>query len=140
MKNEILTKNENENENVNNEQTYCSIICKSNEERKNLFNALEKADVLLNDVVGTEFNLKDVYLHKYTKLNEETGEVENKCRVLLFDDNGQTYATGSFGIFNIIGRIFEVFGTPDEWEEPLRVKVIKKEIGNNKKMLSLEIM
>ena len=138
MKNEILTKNENEN--VNNEQTYCSMICKSNEERKNLFNALEKADVLLNDVVGSEFNLKDVYLHKYTKLNEETGEVENKCRVLLFDENGQTYATGSFGIFNIIGRIFEVFGTPNEWEEPLRVKVIKKEIGNNKKMLSLEIM
>lgn len=138
MKNEIITKNENEN--VNNEQTYCSMICKSNEERKNLFNALEKADVLLNDVVGTELNLKDVYLHKYTKLNEETGEVENKCRVLLFDDKGQTYATGSFGIFNIIGRIFEVFGTPNEWEEPLRVKVIKKEIGNNKKMLSLEIM
>ena len=138
MKNEILTKNENEN--VNNEQTYCSMICKSNEERKNLFNALEKADVLLNDVVGSEFNLKDVYLHKYTKLNEESGEIENKCRVLLFDENGQTYATGSFGIFNIIGRIFEVFGTPNEWEEPLRVKVIKKEIGNNKKMLSLEIM
>lgn len=128
------------NENLNNEQTYCSMICKTNDERKHLFNALEQADVLLNDIVGTEFNLKDVYLHKYTKVNEETGEVENKCRVLLFDENGQSYATGSFGIFNVIGRIFEAFGTPNEWEEPLKVKVIKKDIGNSKKMLSLEIL
>lgn len=136
MKNDLIIKNDN----LNNEQTYCSLICKSTEERKQLFNALEKADVLLNDVVGTEINLKDVYIDKYTKIDESTGEQKNKCRILLFDENGQTYATGSFGIFNVLGRIFQAFGTPNEWNEPLKVKVIKKEIGNNKKMLSLEIL
>lgn len=135
MKNEIMI-----NENQNNEKTYCSLVCKTYEERKNLFNALERADVLLNDIVGSEIELKNVYLHKYEKINEETGVVESKVRVLLFDSEGKSYATGSFGIFNIIGRIFEAFGTPDMWGEPLKVKVIKKDIDNNKKMLSLEVL
>lgn len=124
----------------NNELTYCSIICKNNEERKNLFNALEQADVLLNDVVGTEFELKDVYIQRYEKINVETGEVEPKVRIILFDSEGKSYACGSFGIFNILRRVFEVFGTPDQWEHPLKVRVIKKDIHDNKKMLSLELI
>lgn len=141
--NEII-KTENEIVNVeserNSESSYCSIICKTNEERKYLFNALEQADVLLNDVVGTEFELKDVYIHKYEKINEETGEVEPKVRIILFDTEGKSYACGSFGIFNILRRIFEVFGTPDRWEQPLKVRVTKKDIKDNKKMLSLELL
>ena len=124
----------------NNEKTYCSIVCKNSEEKKKLFNALEKADVLLNDVVGTEFELANVYIHKYDKINEETGEVEQKVRIILFDSEGKSYACGSFGIFNILGRMFEVFGTPNTWEEPLKVRVIKKDIKDNKKMLSLEVI
>lgn len=137
MKNEIITQNE---KNLDNEETYCSIDCKNNEYKKKLFNSLEKADVLLNDVVGTEINLANVYIHRYGKLNNETGEVEAKVKIILFDENGTSYVTVSFGIFNIIGRIFEVFGTPDTWSEPLKVKVIKKDIKNNKKMLSLELI
>lgn len=135
MKNEIVNV-----ETKNNENVYCSVKCKNYEDKKNLFNALEQADILLNDVVGSEFELKDVYVRRYEKINEETGEVENKVRVILFDTEGKSYATGSFGIFNIIGRIIEAFGTPDTWSEPLKVKVIKKDIDNNKKMLSLEVL
>ena len=60
--------------------------------------------------------------------------------LILFDENGASYATGSFGIFNILGRILEVFGTPDTWSEPLKVRVVKKDIQNNRKMLSLELI
>lgn len=141
--NEII-KSENEIVNTeterNSESTYCSIVCKTNEERKNLFNALEQADVLLNDVVGTEFELKDVYIHRYERVNDETGEVEPKVRIILFDSEGKSYACGSFGIFNILGRMFEVFGTPNRWEQPLKVRVVKKDIHDNKKMLSLELL
>ena len=139
-----LVKSENEIVNVeperNNELTYCSIVCKTNEERKNLFNALEQADVLLNDVVGTEFELNNVYIHRYERINEETGEVEPKVRIILFDSEGKSYACGSFRIFNILRRMIEVFGTPDVWEHPLKVRVVKKDIKDNKKMLSLELI
>lgn len=141
--NEII-KTENEIVNAeperNNELTYCSVMCKNMEERKNLFNALEQADVLLNDVVGAEFELKDVYIHRFERINEETGEVEPKVRIILFDSEGKTYACGSFGIFNILCRMFEVFGTPNQWEQPLKVRVVKKDIKDNKKMLSLELI
>lgn len=141
--NEII-KTENEIVNAeperNNELTYCSVMCKNIEERKYLFNALEQADVLLNDVVGIEFELKDVYIHRYEKINEKTGEVEPRVRIILFDSEGKSYACGSFGIFNILRRMFEVFGTPNQWEQPLKVRVVKKDIKDNKKMLSLELI
>lgn len=147
MKNEIVTRPEEENgeiitktETRNDLFTYCSVVAKTTEEKKHLFNALESADVLLMDVVGTEFNLKDVYLNRYERLNNDTGEYEDKVRIILFDEEGKTYASGSFGIFNTLRRIFEVFGTPEKWSEPLKVKVVQKSIDNTKKILSLELI
>ena len=35
-------------------------------------------------------------------VDEETGELKTKFRTILFDKSGQTYATGSYGIFNVL--------------------------------------
>ena len=137
MNNEITVKQENL---IDNEKTFCSINLQNMEEKKNLFNKLQRADALLNDCVGTGIKLKHVYISKYNKLNEETGEVEDKVRIILFDENGMTYATGSFGIYNILIEIMSIFGTPNNWSEPLTVKVVKVPIKNNKQILSLEIL
>lgn len=137
MNNELTVQNENL---MNNEKTYCSVNLANIEEKKNLFNKLQRADALLNDCVGTEIKLKDIYVSKYTKLNEETGELEDKVRIILFDESGMTYATGSFGIYNILSEIMGIFGTPNTWSEPLNVKVVKVPIKNNKQILSLEII
>ena len=99
MNNELTVKQENL---IDNEKTFCSVNLQNKEEKKNLFNKLQRADALLNDCVGTEIKLKDVFVSKYSKLNEKTGEVEDKVRIILFDENGMTYATGSFGIYNIL--------------------------------------
>ena len=124
---------------INNE-TYCSKVANTEEEKKALFNALESCDALLNDCVGQEINLKDVYIEKREIVESETGEVKSKYRTILFDESGQTYATGSYGIYNILRKIISIYGAPNTWTTPLKVKVAKRPIGNGKQSLTLTLI
>ena len=119
-------------------KTYCSKQVKKEEEKKELFNALETCDALLNDCVGQEINIKDVYCEERDVVDEE-GVVKKKYRTILFDVNGQTYATGSYGIFNIIRKLMTIYGAPT-WEEGIKVKVAKRPIGNGKSTLTLTLV
>lgn len=122
---------------------YSSVKATTVEERKAVYNALEKCDVLLNDIVGTEINVKDFYIEERQKNeeNEETGEVKNvtKYRTILFDTEGKTYATGSYGVYNALRRICLVYGEPT-WNEGVLVRVDKKPMGNGKSQLTLVLV
>lgn len=115
---------------------YCSKEVETEEQKKDLFNALESCDALLNDCVGQEIELKDIYVEE-KQVQDENGELKTKYRTILFDANGQTYATGSYGIYNILRKIVGIYGTPDTWNEPIKVKVDKRPIGNGKSTLTL---
>lgn len=119
---------------------YCSLKVESEEEKKKLFNTLEKCDVLLKDCIGQEIAIKDIYVEEREKPDEETGELKAKYRTILFDENGQTYATGSYGIYNVLRKLIGVYGQPTEWKEPIKVKVANKNIGNGKQSLTLILM
>lgn len=123
-----------------NNKMYCSIVANTEESKKQLFNALETCDALLNECVGQEIELKDIYVEERQVFDEETGEIKNKYRTILFDANGQTYATGSYGIYNIIRKIISIYGYPTDWENPIKVKVSKRPIGNGKQSLTLTLV
>lgn len=122
------------------QNVYCSKVVESEEDKKELFNALETCDALLNDCVGTEIEIKDIYVEEREVVDEETGELKKKYRTILFDASGQTYATGSYGIYNIIKKIITIYGLPETWENPLKVKVAKRPIGNGKQSLTLTLV
>lgn len=124
------------NENI----SYCSKKIETEEEKREMFNALESCDVLLNDCVGTEIEIKDIYVQKIKQIDKETGEYKDKYRIIIFDVNGQTYATGSYGIYNIIRKIFQCFGTPENWEKPLKVKIEKQKLTSGKQSLTLKLI
>lgn len=119
---------------------YCSLEVKTIEDKKALFNALEQCDVLLNDCVGNEIAIKDIYCEERDIFDNESGEVKKKYRTILFDENGQTYVTGSYGIYNVIKKIVTIYGLPTSWENPLKVKVSKRPIGNGKQSLTLTLV
>lgn len=120
--------------------TYCSVEINTPEDAKKVFNALENCDCLLSDCVGSEINLKDIYVEERQVIDETTGEAKNKYRTILFDENGQTYATGSYGIYNVIKKIITLYGLPSSWESPLKVKVAKRPIGDGKQSLTLTLV
>ena len=121
------------------QNVYCSKSARTEEEKKELFNALETCDALLNDCVGQEINIKDIYVEEKQVVDEETGELKTKYRSILFDVSGQTYATGSYGIYNVLKKIVRIYGLPDCWKEPLKVIVAKRPIGNGKQSLTLTL-
>ena len=136
MNNELMLNN-------NDLKIYSSLKATTVDERKAVYNALEKCDVLLNDIVGTEINVKDFYIEERNReeANEETGEVKNvtKYRTILFDLDGKTYATGSYGVYNALRRICLVYGEPT-WNDGVLVRVEKKPIGNGKSQLTLVLV
>ena len=128
--------------NDNKQKIYSSVNANTVEEKKKLYNALESCDVLLNDIVGTEINIKDFYIEENTKeITDDTGETKSvvKFRTILFDTEGKTYATGSYGIYNALKKICLVFGFPT-WDEGVKVKVEKKPIGNGRTELTLVLV
>lgn len=136
MKNEIMLNN-------SDLKIYSSVKANTVEEKKAVYNALEKCDVLLNDIVGTEINIKDFYIEERQREEEDetTGEVKQitKYRTILFDMDGKTYATGSYGVYNALRRICMVYGEPT-WTEGVVVKVDKKPMGNGKTQLTLVLV
>lgn len=123
-----------------NNKVYCSKVASDEKEKKELFNALESCDALLNDCVGQEIEIKDIYVEEKQVIDDETGELKTKFRTIIFDKAGQTYATGSYGIFNVMKKIIQIYGLPDTWEKPIKVKVAKRPIGNGKQSLTLTLV
>lgn len=119
---------------------YCSKKAGNEKEKKELFNALESCDALLNDCVGQEIEIQDIYVEEKKVIDDETGELKTKFRTIIFDKSGQTYATGSYGIFNVIKKIIQIYGLPETWETPIKVKVAKRPIGNGKQSLTLTLV
>lgn len=122
------------------QNVYCSKKAETDGEKKDLFNALESCDALLNDCVGQEIAIKDIYVEEKQVIDDSTGELKTKYRTILFDANGQTYATGSYGIYNVMKKIVSIYGLPEMWENPLKVKVAKRPIGNGKQSLTLVLI
>lgn len=121
-------------------KVYCSKKAENEKEKKALFNALESCDALLNDCVGQEIEIQDIYVEEKEVVDDETGELKTKFRTIIFDKSGQTYATGSYGIFNVMKKIIQIYGLPETWETPIKVKVAKRPIGNGKQSLTLTLV
>ena len=133
------------------ENCYCSIKGDNFDEKKMLLNKLENCDYLLMDCIGQEINLKNVYIEKIVKekkdknnnyIYNENGELEytTKYRTIIFDDEGKAYATGSYGIYNKLNNLVKVFGTPDVWNEPIKIKIVKLKNKDNHNILSFQIV
>ena len=125
----------------NTKNMYCSKKIENEEDKKQMFNALEKCDIKLNDIVGEIITIKDIYIEENEIIDKETGEIKNKYRTILFDENGKTYVTGAYGIYNVLKKLVNIYGTPEFWgENGIKVKVIKKDIGNGRQSLTLQLI
>ena len=138
---ELMVREENEialNMGVKNE--ICTLDLSTIEGKKKMYNMLEKCDILLKDMIGQEINIKDIFVSQREIIDKETGEIKNKYRVILIDTVGKTYVTGSYGIFNCLSRLTQIFGMPT-WEEGVKVKIVEQETKDRKrKQLRLELV
>ena len=160
---EKLTKELEENENVEVEETGLSTIqgfgalgkrteTKCNiytniTDQKKIFNLDSKVDNLLNDCEGELIRVKEVLIKRYEKpmkepvLDDETGEIlkdkEISMACILIDDNEKSYATGS-KVFTIqMMRYLDMFGLNNEGFE---IKIVKNKTEKGNKALGFELV
>jgi hypothetical protein len=119
---------------------YCSVKAETLDDKKKLFNALENCDALLNNCVGEELTMKDIYIEQYLDKKDEDDEGRLKYRTIIFADGGKTYVSTSYGIYNILKKIFGIYGEPSNWGDGIKVKVSKRPVGNGKEMLTLILL
>lgn len=123
------------------------------QDKKEIFN-IENGDieVKLNDIVGQEIVLKDVFMKRVEsklkqediEFNEETGEIISDTKIsiitILVDEAGKKYVTASkifaMSMFNLI----RTFGVEDI-QKGIKIRIIKKSISNSvNKALSFELV
>lgn len=160
---EKLTKELEENENVEVEETGLSTIqgfgalgkrteTKCNiytniTDQKKIFNLDSKVDNLLNDCEGELIRVKEVLIKRYEKpmkepvIDDETGEIlkdkDISMACILIDDNEKSYATGS-KVFTIqMMRYLDMFGLNNEGFE---IKIVKNKTEKGNKALGFELV
>lgn len=119
-------------------------------DRKQLFNLGKKVDKLLNECEGQEITVDKILIKKYQKtidepvVNENTGEIisdtttKTSMSVVIVDENGTSYATGSktFG-YSLLNAIYEFDGDV----KGLKIRIIKTlRAGNKNKSLDFELV
>ena len=108
--------------------SYCSFAPETREDRARLYRAMTNPDHKISDCINQEIQLTDVYCEMVQMTNDETGEISQVPRCVLFAADGQTYAATSSGIYNALRRLSMVYGAP-HWAEPIPVVIRQLQMG-----------
>ena len=97
-----------------------------------LYNSLQECDVRINDIIGQTIEIADLYIEEKPKVDEKTGELSRKFRVIVYDVEGKTYVSTAYGVYNSLRTIMSIFGNPSK-ENPIKVVVGKRPYKNTGK-------
>lgn len=135
-----------------NRETFCTMDLDDEDNKISLYNSLQGCDVRLNDIKGTVLSVVEVFIEKKEVAerdektdeiiyDEETGEIKTKIkyRTILFDDEGKTYVSSAYGIYNSLRQIISIFGNPSK-DNIIKVKVGTKKLNNGKESLILTVV
>ena len=122
---------------LNNAESYCSIKGDTREAKVAMYNAINSPDHKLSDFVGKKLNIKDISIERVENPSDETGEMVANARVVLIDENGESYTCVSSGIYSAIKKLVAVFGEPT-WEPALPVEVQNLSTKRGRKTMTLK--
>lgn len=122
----------------NEKQVICSFNASTMEEKKAFFNLMNNPTARTRECVNMEIALKDIYIEFIEMTNKETGEVTEAPRVVLIDADGKSYASVSYGIYNALKNILQIFGPPT-YDPPLKVRPKQISRGENN-IMTLEVV
>lgn len=108
---------------------YCSVTAESQAEKLALYNAISDP-MALNDMVGKEIVVKDIYMQVIEMKDDDTGEITKGPAIVLITPEGEAYRCVSIGVYNDLTRIFNMLGDPTQWEHPITFEVKNKKINN----------
>lgn len=117
--------------------SFSSLKAETDEEKANLFNAINNPEKRLADCINMKIKAKDLYIEVVNCTNEETGEVTACPRIVIIDEKGVSYQAVSLGIYSALKKVIQIFGAPT-WEKAITLEV-KQVTKGTRKMLTLNI-
>lgn len=117
--------------------SFSSLRAETDEEKANLFNAINNPEKRLADCINMKIKAKDLYIEVVNCTNEETGEITACPRIVIIDEKGVAYQAVSLGIYSALKKVIQIFGAPT-WEKPITLEV-KQVTKGTRKMLTLNI-
>ena len=122
-------------------QMYCSIRDDGTMQSKaRIFNSINSPDKRISDCIGETISLANIVAHPIQLVDENSGELIETMRMVLVDDQGTSYEAVSNGLVNAVARILQIFGQPDTWTAPIKVKPVQKGTRNgNNKVTTLKV-
>lgn len=117
--------------------TYTSIVPVSKEQAKILYNAKENPSARLSEFINKRIKFTDVFMEMADVMEKDengnpTGVVNSTVKTILITPDGKGILTTSMGVARSLYSMFQIFGTPDTWEEPMECEVKQIDIGKNR--------
>ena len=121
---------------------YCSLKDDGTPKSKaNIYNAINAPDEKLSEHIGEVIELVHIVAHEISLIDDETGAFTRALRVVLIGKDGRSYEAVSGGVANAISRLLQIYGQPETWTEPVKVKAKQKATRNgNNKVTTLEVI
>lgn len=95
----------------------------------------------INEHLGETIVLKNVVVQAITVVDEETGEENDAARVILIDQDGNSYAAVSGGILKALTNIFAIVGEPHTWPEGgIAIKVVEERSRRGFRFMTIKLV
>lgn len=115
--------------------SFSSLVAVTDDEKADMFNAVNNPDKRLADCINMTINAKDLFIEVVNCTNEETGEITACPRIVIVDDKKVSYQAVSVGIYSALKKIIQIYGAPT-WDKPIKL-MVKQITKGNRKMLTL---
>lgn len=107
---------------------YCSLPMATEEDKKVVFNAVNRASKKLREAVNVVIPMTGLYIEPVEIAEKDEngnvidgGRVSIAPRIIIFAEDGATYGCCSLGAYNSIKRIVSMYGLPETWEKPVNI-------------------
>ena len=108
------------------------------ENKKAAYNMLNNPNIRLSSMVGKPIHAKDFVIDNVNIVNADTGEVQETQRLVIRDENGETYHTMGRGLVESFNRILDVFG--DSWGEGFNLLVKQINTSTGKRTFTFDVV
>lgn len=123
---------------TNAQMTYCSLDASDLKAKQTLYNATNSTQERIGDHINEVITVKHIYVEAVQCTDTETGELKWCPRIVLINEKGIGYQAVSTGVYTSIKKLIQIFGEPQTWEAPIKLKV-KQLTRGEFKILTLEI-
>lgn len=108
------------------------------ENKKVAFNMLNSPNIRLSSMVGKSIHVMYYIIDNVSIVNQDTGEEQDTQRLVIRDENGETYHTMGRGLVESFNRILDLFG--DTWGDGYNLVVKQINTSTGKRTYTFDMV